>query len=305
MRRLPPLNALRAFESAARHLSFTKAAEELHVTPGAISHQIRALEDRIGQPLFQRLTRALLLTEAGQRALPLLRDGFDSLADAVEVMSADRASGILTVSASPSFAALWLVPRLDRFAARHPDIDIRIDATIGLTDFRRDNVDVAIRYGPGGYDDLHSDHLFPESLFPVCAPSLPTADRPLAEPADLAHHTLLHIDWGAQAGTWPDWRMWLAAAGVDGVDTTRGPRFSLAETALLAAAEGKGVALGPDVLVEGYLRDGRLICPFDLQLDAVDFAYYIVCPKGWEARPRIAAFRGWLRDEARDYVPFA
>lgn len=295
---MPPLNALRAFESAARHLSFTRAAEELNVTPGAISHQIKGLEELIGQPLFRRLPRALLLSDAGQRALPKLREGFDLLAEGAESMRAAAATGELIVSMSPSFAALWLVPRLDRFSARHPDIDIRIDATIALADFDRDEVDAAIRYGLGGYEGMAEVCLFSESVFPVCAPSIMAGPHPLRAPADLRHHTLLHIDWRGQPATWPNWRMWLTASGARAIDPDRGIKFSLATTAIQAAIDGQGVALAPDVLVEREIAAGRLVRPFDLTLEALDFSYYFICPSAKRDAPKIAAFRDWLIEEA-------
>ena len=180
-RNLPPLNSLRAFEAAARHLSFTKAAEELHVTPAAISHQIKALEEQMGVPLFRRLTRALRLTQAGQAALPPMRDGFDKLADAVDLLRAHDESGAITVSLDPSFAAKWLVPRLDRFRAAHPDLDVRLDATDRLVDFQRDNVDLAIRYGGGHYPGLEAERLLSEEIFPVCSPNLRQGPEPLEQ----------------------------------------------------------------------------------------------------------------------------
>ena len=188
-RRLPPLNALRAFEAAARHLSFTKAAGELSVTPAAVSHQVKALEDYFGIQLFRRLTRALLLTDAGQTALPALRDGFDKLAEASERLRAHDARGMLTVSVSPSFAAKWLVPRLDDFRTVHPDIDLRLDASDTIVDLARGEADLSIRYGPGGYRDLRVDLLFEAEVFPVCAPGLCDGQHPLREPADLHRHT--------------------------------------------------------------------------------------------------------------------
>jgi LysR family transcriptional regulator, glycine cleavage system transcriptional activator len=301
-RNLPPLNSLRAFEAAARHLSFTKAAEELHVTPAAISHQIKGLEDQLGVPLFRRLTRALRLTEAGQAALPPLRDGFDRLADAVDLLRAHEESGALTVSVGPSFAAKWLVPRLDRLRAAHPDLEVRLDATDQLADFQRDNVDLAIRYGNGKYPGLEVERLLSEEIFPVCSPKLRDGPKPLAQPDDLRHHTLIHLDWDLEDVNAPNWRMWLLAAGIHDIDFTRGPVFSMMSLALQAAIEGHGVALASSVLVAGDLAAGRLVVPFDLSVcDPVDFAYHIVVPKRTANLPKVAAFRSWLRSEiARD-----
>ncbi len=297
-RNLPPLNSLRAFETAARHLSFTKAAEELHVTPAAISHQIKALEEQMGVPLFRRLTRALRLTEAGQAALPSLRDGFDKLADGVDLLRAHDESGAITVSLDPSFAAKWLVPRLDRFRAAHPDLDVRLDATDKLADFQRDNVDLAIRYGGGNYLGLEVERLLSEEIFPVCSPKLLEGPAPLAQPGDLRHHTLIHLEWGSEDVTAPTWRMWLLAAGVHDIDFTRGPVFSMTSLALQAAIEGQGVALASSFLVADDLAADRLVVPFDLSVcDPLDFAYHIVVPKRTADLPKVVAFKTWLLDE--------
>ena len=223
-RSLPPLNALRAFEAAGRHLSFTKAAVELNVTPAAIGHQVKALEELLDIRLFRRLTRALRLTDAGQAALPTLTEGFDTLARGVAQMGAHSERGLLSVSVSPSFGALWLVPRLERFCRRHPDIEIRIDGTDRRVDVARGDADVALRYGPGGYRGVRVDWLFGQVNTPVCSPALLSAAQPLRRPDDLRHHTLLHIDWkDAEAS----WRMWLRAAGLHDIDPTRGPHFTM------------------------------------------------------------------------------
>jgi LysR family glycine cleavage system transcriptional activator len=297
-RNLPPLNSLRAFEAAARHLSFTKAAEELHVTPAAISHQIKALEEQLGVPLFRRLTRALRLTEAGQAALPPMRDGFDKLADAVDLLRAHEESGAITVSLDPSFAAKWLVPRLDRFRSAHPDVDVRLDATEKLVDFQRDNVDLAIRYGGGIYPGLDSKRLFSQEIFPVCSPKLLEGPAPLEKPDELRRHTLLHLDWDLEDVTAANWRMWLLAAGIHDIDFTRGPVFSMTSLALQAAIEGQGVALASSVLAGDDLAAGRLVMPFDLSVcDPLDFAYHIVVPKRTADLPKVTAFKTWLLDE--------
>jgi LysR family glycine cleavage system transcriptional activator len=297
-RNLPPLNSLRAFEAAARHLSFTKAAEELHVTPAAISHQIKALEEQLGVPLFRRLTRALRLTQAGQAALPPMRDGFDSLADAVDLLRAHENSGAITVSIDPSFAAKWLVPRLDRFRAALPDLDVRLDATDKLTDFQRDNVDLAIRYGSGNYPGLEVERLLSEEIFPVCSPKLGEGTAPLAQPSDLRHHTLIHLEWDSENVTAPNWRMWLLAAGIHDINYTRGPVFSMTTLALQAAIEGQGVALASSFLVADDLAAGRLVVPFDLSVcDPLDFAYHVVVPKRTADLPKVVAFKTWLLDE--------
>jgi LysR family glycine cleavage system transcriptional activator len=296
-RRIAPLNALRAFEAAARHLSFTKAAEELYVTPAAISHQIKALEEYCGAPLFRRLTRALLLTDQGQAALPVLREGFDMLAAASQQMARPQDDHILTVSAAPSIAAKWLVTRLEGFRLKQPDIDVRLDTTDRLTDFARDGVDMVIRYGGGNYPGLHAEPLLPTAVFPVCSPDLLNGPRPLKEPNDLAGHTLLHVDWSSEDVTWPVWRMWLLAAGAEGVDPERGPRFNDAGLILQTAIAGQGVALAADVLAADDLAAGRLVRPFDLSVP-VDFGYHIVFPEDKAALPKVAAFAAWLHEEA-------
>ncbi len=296
-RRIAPLNALRAFEAAARHLSFTRAAEELHVTPAAISHQIKGLEEYFGAPLFRRLTRALLLTDDGQRVLPLLRDGFDLLAEASARLAAPADDNLLTVSAAPSIAAKWLVTRLERFRTAQPEIDVRLDASDRLVDFARDGVDASIRYGAGNYPGLHVERLFGTTVFPVCSPSLAAGPPPLRSPRDLAGHTLLHVDWASQDETWPNWKMWLLAAGVTGIDATRGPRFNDVAMSTLTAADGNGIALASDILVVDDLAAGRLVRPFELSV-AMDFSYFFVCPKENAAKHKVAAFRAWLLSEA-------
>jgi LysR family glycine cleavage system transcriptional activator len=290
-RRLPPLNALRAFEAAARHLSFTRAADELHVTQTAISHQIKALEERLAVRLFRRLPRGLLLTEEAQRYLPPVRDAFDQIAAATEQLGAGGSSGRLTVSVLPSFAAKWLVPRLGRFRATHPDLDLRISASSQLVDFARDDVDIAIRMGRGRYPGLRVDRLFGESMLPVCAPKLLTGARPLRRPEDLREHVLLHDD------DHTGWQLWLELAGVEGVDPTRGPIFTDSAMVVQAAAEGQGVALARRVLAAGDLAAGRLVQPFEVSLTH-DLAYYLVSPEATAERPRIRAFRAWLLAEA-------
>ena len=239
-RPLPPLNSLRAFEAAARHLSFTKAAEELHVTPAAVSQQIKLLEEHCGTKLFRRLTRALMLTDAGQAALPPLREGFDKLAEAVDRLRSHDRGGILTVSVPPSFGAKWLVHRLDRLNAAHPEFDVRIDATDTLVDFSDAGVDIALRYGRGTYPGLHAEHLMPEVAFPVCSPALLEGEHPLRAPEDLSHHTLLHVQWKMEHEAAPNWRMWLRAAGIEGIDAERGPRFTIEGMTVQAAIEGQG-----------------------------------------------------------------
>ena len=299
MRHLPPLNALRAFEAAARHMSFSKAAEELHVTPAAISQQIRALEDLAGVKLFRRLTRSLLLTDAGQAALPAMSEGLDRLADGYRAMRRQEEAGVLTVSVGPSLGAKWLVPRLEGFQARHPDISIRIDASVRLVDFRRDDVDVAIRYGAGGYDGLTAHCLMSEFVAPVCSPALMAGDRPLRRPEDLRHHTLLHAQWRMQHAFAPNWRMWLLAAGLADVEADRGPQFSEDSLVAQAAIAGQGVALLGRAVVAADLRAGLLAYPFGAP-DGVGegYCYFVVYPEADATRPKVRAFTDWVLAEA-------
>ncbi|MEM7188931.1 MAG: transcriptional regulator GcvA [Pseudomonadota bacterium] len=296
-RNLPPLRALRAFEAAARHLSFARAAAELNVTPGAISHQIKALEDWLGSPLFHRMTRALRLTEAGARALPLLTDGFDKLADGAARMRLQGDDDLLTISVSPGFGSLWLVPRLDRFRQRHPDIELRIDGSDRLVDMSRGEADVAIRYGPGGYSDVKCDRLFAMRATPVCSPELLSLGPALKTPADLKHHTLLHVEWKEAEGSW---RTWLLAAGVHDVDPFSGPRFTKEEMAVRAALDGEGIALIGDRMAADHLASGRLVMPFDATLSTpLVFAYHLLRQGDAEDTPKVAHFRNWLLEEVK------
>jgi len=300
-RRLPPLNALRAFEAAARHLSFAKAAEELSVTPAAVSQQIRSLEASLGVKLFRRLPRSVVITEAGQAGLVALREGFERIAEAAELFRAQASDNTLVVSVVPPFAAKWLVPRLDRFQCRHPDIEVRVDASSRLVDFAREEVDVAIRYGAGHYPGLVTRRLTrgTEVVFPVCSPRLLDGPHPLRRPDDLRWHTLIHTDWRGQEDAWPNWRTWLMAAGVTDVDTSRGPRFNSGTLAVQAAVQGQGVALGNQFLAAPELAEDRLVKPFGLSVEApAHFAHYLVCPRAAEDKPKVAAFCRWVLAEA-------
>jgi LysR family glycine cleavage system transcriptional activator len=293
-----PLNALRAFEAAARHLSFSKAAEELHVTPAAISHQIKGLEERWGLALFVRNNRNLALTEKARQILPEVSEGFAVLDRAVARLTAAKNPHALTVSSAPSVAAKWLLPRLHRFQDAHPEVDVHIQASNEVADFAADSVDVALRYGRGPYPDLHTDVLLESDLFPVCCPDLLAGEHPLREPSDLKHHLLLHDDswrWGDSPAH--DWEMWLRAAGVTDVDPRRGPHFNSASLALEAAAMGRGVVLTTMSTAGDDLQAGRLVRPFDLSLP-LDFKVHFVCPPGALEQPNIRAFRDWVIEEA-------
>ena len=294
-RRLPSLNALRAFEAAARHLSFTKAAEELHVTQAAISHQVKTLEEQLGLPLFRRLNRRLLLTDAGQTYVTSLTQAFDGIAEATERATAGWGSGSLRISTLPSMAAKWLLPRLARFRARHPEIDVFVSASHGLADFRRDDLHLAIRYGQGTYLGLESVLLMDDEIFVVCSPQLLAEGPPLRTPADLKHHTLLH-DTSVEAGR-RDGRGWLTQVGETGVDPDRGPGFSDANLILEAVMAGEGVSLTRRSLAAADLAAGRLVIPFGPIRQAPN-RYYIVYPKGTGETPKVRKFADWLHEEA-------
>ena len=301
MRKLPPLNALRAFEATGRHLSFSKAAEELFVTPAAVSQQVRGLEEWLSVPLFRRLTREIRLTEAGQKALPLMTEGLDRLAEGVSRLTDDDETGILTVSAAPTFAAKWLVPRLDSFNTRYPDLSVRLDASLGLVDFERDGVHVGIRLGPGKYPGLRADKLFDENVVPACSPSLMEGDHPLAAPADLAHHRLLHVDWGDLRDA-PSWQRWLGHFKVDGVDASRGAVFTIENLAIQAAIGGQGVMLVNPIIIEAELAAGTLVMPFDMVLKS-NTSVWVVAPERTADRPKIKAFRDWIYSEVAKILP--
>ncbi|MDX1606289.1 MAG: transcriptional regulator GcvA [Candidatus Competibacterales bacterium] len=305
--RLPPLNALRAFEAAARHLSLARAAAELHVTPAAVSQQIRTLEETLGLRLFQRRPRGLVLTAAARAGLPRLREGFAGLTEGVKRIRQYAERRTLTVWMTPSFAAKWLVPRLHRFAGAHPEIDMRIAAssqliaggidTIGLDadTFRIKGIDVAIAFGTGKHPGCQSRRLLEVSAVPLCSPKLLEGAHPLRRPEDLRHHVLLH-DETVYAGR-PSWADWLATAGVTGIDADRGRYFNQVALALDAAIEGQGVVLSLRPLAEPDLASGRLVLPFGPALK-LEHAYYVVHPEEVDGEVRVAAFRDWLLSEA-------
>ena len=289
---LPPLSSLRAFEAVARRLSFTHAAADLSVTPGAVSQQIRLLEQLLGECLFARTRRSVTLTETGMRMLPEVQLGLETLSRAMNKKTSG-AGRTLTISVAPSFASKWLLPRLTEFSDRHPDIDLRISATVALADFRRDQVDLGIRLGSGNYPDLHVERLFGERLTPLCAPTLLKAKGGLRRPADLAKHRLLHDISIPGESERPFWERWLELAGVKNVAAHRGARFSLAELAIQAAIDGAGVVLGRLVLAEADLAAGRLVRPFRRALP-LEVNYFLVMPKGNARRAEIQALRDWL-----------
>ena len=290
MSRLPSLNGLRAFEAAARHLSFTKAAEELNVTQTAISHQIKRLEEELGLKLFVRQNRTLALTAEARDYLPGIRAAFQDLRLATERLKRKENANMLVVSTLTSFAAKWLMPRLSKFQQQHPAIDVRVTTSTELTDFARDGVDVGIRYGHGKWPGLRSDWLMTEEMFPVCSPALLQGAHPIRRPEDLAHHTLLYTSRDME----DDWRLWLTAAGVK-ADILKQPglTFDMIFMSVQAAIDGQGVAIGRTAFVEGDLAAGRLVAPFDVKLP-IDVGFYLVCPEAAADTPKIIAFRDWL-----------
>jgi LysR family glycine cleavage system transcriptional activator len=297
-RQLPPLASLRAFEAAARHLSFERAGEELAVTASAIGQQVKSLEAWLRRPLFVRLpSKGVALTPLGQRYAAGVAQALDQLNEATRHALRSDGSDVLTVSTLPSFALSWLIPRLGSLRDSHPKLELRVSISTGLTDFSREDVDVAIRYGQGVYPGLRSDLLMEESYFPVCSAALMTdPERPLREPADLSHHTLLHeIQEGvAYYATWSEW---LKEAHVTGVDANPGPRFSHTFLTLQAAASGQGIALATNVLIGDYLNAGRLVRPFPQEVKG-RYQYYVVSPETSAQKPAVAAFRSWIVGEA-------
>jgi LysR family transcriptional regulator, glycine cleavage system transcriptional activator len=286
---LPSLNGLRAFEAAARHLSFTRAADELNVTQTAISHQIHRLEEQLGKRLFVRKSRALALTRDAADYLPAIRAAFDDLRRATVRLQRPDREGLLTVSTTASLAAKWLVIRVASFQDAHPGIEVRITASPHLVDFQREEVDVAVRYGRGNWPGLRTQWLMAEDVFPVCSPTLLKGPKPLRRPEDLAHHTLLHTTVGRE-----DWQLWLTAAGLPvSLALRRGLSFDQSFMALQAATDGLGVALSSKSLVDADIATGRLVIPFDVVLPA-DAGYYIVAPEETADTTKIALFRDWL-----------
>jgi LysR family glycine cleavage system transcriptional activator len=294
---LPPLNALRAFEAIARHLSFAKAADELHVTPAALSHQIRALEDQLGLELFHRRTRAIELTDAGRLIYPGIHAGFESVRNAVGQLERTRDQNIVVISATPGLVAKWLMPRLWRFLRAYPDIDARVSASMKVADFSAEGVDVAIRLSKRLMPDLHAQKLFEDSMLPVCAPRL--VEQGLRKPADLARFPLIHYDFATSMHAPPVWADWFPIAGLQGMDITRGLRVNAADHALDAAVSGAGVVLSHKLIASDDVHAGRLVCPFGPELPLTS-AYYFVCPEGHETRPNVRAFRDWLFAEMEE-----
>jgi LysR family glycine cleavage system transcriptional activator len=288
--RLPPLNALKAFEAAARHESFTRAAEELCVTQGAVSHQVKALESELAIKLFNRERQRLIITEAGRDYLTVVRDALDRIAIGTERLLQRQNAGVLTVSTSPDFAAKWLVHRLGHFAEAHAGIDLRVSATMHHVDFAREDVDMAVRHGDGNWPGLDAAQLSSEQLFAICSPKLVSVRR-LRKPADLLKFPLIHLDSRA------DWTKWLRVAGISDTDAKHGPVLNRASMVIDAAINGQGIALARTTLAAWDLINGRLVRPFAEAL-RLSKTYWIVCPKATSNVPKIVTFRDWLLAEA-------
>ncbi len=295
--RLPPLNALRAFEAVARRLSFARAAEELHVTKAAVAQQVRALEKEIGAPLVERSGRGLALTEAGAAGAAGLTEGFAVLARAARVMREAKGRRILVINSSPSFAATWLVGRIGRFKARHPEIDVLLDANPTDDTLDSSTTDALIRWGAGDFPGLATTLLFKEDVFPVCSPDLVASDNPLRSPDDLKRHTLLHLEASPAYPSWPAWSDWLKAAGASDVGARHGIWFNNMAMAMRAAAQGQGVALSSFAIAADEIAAGRLVAPFSMSV-RTPFGYYFLCRPEEAGTPRIKALREFLVEEA-------
>jgi LysR family glycine cleavage system transcriptional activator len=294
--RLPSLNGLRAFEAAARHLSFTQAASELNVTQTAISHQIRRLEEELGLRLFIRKNRALALTPQARDYLPGVRAAFNDLRLATDRLLRKEDDNVLTVSTLASLAAKWLLPRLTAFQEAHPGIDVRITTSTSLVDFKNGDVDAAIRYGRGNWPGVRAEWLMADEGFPVCSPALLAGKRPLRTPEDLRDHVLLHTS----NANYDDWRLWLTAAGLPSdISKQPGITFDLVLMTVQAAIDGIGVAMGRTSYVQDDIAKGRLVVPFDIALPA-DAGFYLVSPEGTSEPPKLRAFRQWLIASTRN-----
>jgi len=286
----PPLSALRAFEAAARHMSFSQAADELHVTPAAISHQIHALEQDLGVKLFHRMNRSIELTVSARVLLPGLSEAFAGIQSSVRRLRAHNDTGTLTVTASPSFAAKWLVLRLHRFQEQCFEVDVRISATDNVVDLTKGDFDIAIRYGAGHYPGLEVELLLKNEVFPACSPQLLAKSPALSTPDDLPLHDLIHDQAIERDPLVPTWPMWLKAAGVKNIPAATGLSFNNMHLALDAAIAGHGVVLAQSTIAAADLAAGRLVRLFSLALPD-QFAYYIVTAPGALDRPKVRAFR--------------
>lgn len=301
-RRLVHLNALRAFEATARLGSFVDAATELDVTPAAVGQQVRMLEEYFATALFDRQGKKLVLSEAARSVFPDIRDAFDRLAQATDRLRDTRRGPLVTVTLPPSFAAKWLIPRIEGFRLAHPDVDLRLDTTDRLVDLTRENIAVGIRYGSAGrYPGLEASLLLSEEVFPVCSPSLITRVRKLREPDDLAHFKLIHDTTMEAHSNFPTWATWLKTARARRVDPRPGLRINSSIMSLQAAIDGQGIALGRSVITAGDLREGRLIRPLRPAC-ATNYSYYLVYPSGVPLSRAASAFCDWLKKQAQEFV---
>lgn len=299
-RGIPPLNWLRAFETTSRHMSFKKAAEELNVTPAAISQQVRQLEDYFGIRLFDRNPRALALTRVGELAMPLLTAGMNNISGACDAMQTGGTKDYVVVTAPPSSSMKWLFPRLKDFREVHPEIEVRIDARDEVTDFKNGWADIGIRYGTGKYSDLHVEPLFDDAYFPVCSAQLVERHGQPLQLADLKHHRLLHVDWPALASAAPNWEMWLQAAKIAHPDAETGHRFTSEMMALDAAISGFGIALVSSRIAGIDMEAGRLVRLFaDQPPIRTGFRYYLVRPNDTTPGKDVVQFCDWLREKSR------
>lgn len=301
IRHIPGTRSLQVLEAAGRHLNFSRAAVELNLTPAAVSHQIKEFETQLGVTLFVRKGRSLQLTPAGDILHEAAADAVAALRHAAA--RARRSQGQTTVrlnvNASTSIAAKWLVPRLDRFLKKEPHADVRLNVSCGMQDFDRNEIDVAIQFGPGLYPGLSAQRLFDHVIYPVCSPKLLQGERPLAAPEDLLRHTLIQQSWSGQGVVWPDWRMWMLAAGIDGFEPKPGLHYTDTHLAIQAAIDGQGVALGDEALVADDLAAGRLVRPFALSIEGPpNFAYFVVSTHETMQNPLASSFVSWLHSEA-------
>jgi len=293
MRRLPPLNALRSFEAAARHGSFNQAAEELFVTPSAISHQIKSLEQFLDIKLFRRNKRRVDLTSAGEKYLPSIEHALDEIDSATRRLVANPNSSAITISVAPAFLTRWLMPRLTHFQEQYPDVELRLSAYMGAVDFSHTDVDMAVQFGSGKWRDVEADFLLGMSVVPVCSPRLLNGRRPLKAVDDLRFHTLIQVSTRLD-----EWRAWLHSAGIDEVGFGKELRFSSTSLATGAAVEGLGIALADRHLVSKELRSGALVVPFDIALDTHS-AFYLVKPDNRQLNSSMSIFRDWILEEAK------
>lgn len=291
MRRLPPLNALRVFESAARHRSFAEAGKELFVTSSAVSHQVKTLEEYLGLSLFDRSRRTVTLTPAGEQYLTSVRHAFDEIEMATQRLTANQESNVVKISVAPTFLTRWLMPRMARFQDLYPDIELEINASMGLLDFDRTSTDMAVYFGSGDWDDIEAHFLCKVMLVPVCSPRLLNGKLPLEKPEDLAKHTLIHVS----KRKW-EWENWLQQSGVDFISARRSLQMSSGQLATEAAQEGMGVALADSTLSSREIKSGKLVVPFDIQLDT-HRAYYLVYRKQRPLTNGMKAFKEWLMSE--------